>query len=74
LCFSSIIDPRNSEVDQAFWLYNSFNNGYILWMGLKYGLKRFKNFFHRLVELRLVGVTGYNFCVNGITRAHLYSF
>ena len=69
-----VVNPRNTEVDEALGFDNTLHDGDVRWIGLKNRLKRFQNFLHRLVKLRLVGVTGYDFCINCITGAHRHTF
>ena len=72
--FTCIVGPGHTEMDEALRLDHALNNGNVLWIRLKHGLERFKHFFHRLVEFRLVGVTGYDFCINCVTGAHRHTF
>ena len=69
-----VINPRDTEMNQTFWFNHALNDGDILRILFENRLKGFKHFFHRLVKLGLVGVSGYNFCINCVTGAHRHTF
>ena len=72
--FTCIVGPGHTEMDEALGLDHALNDRNVLWICLEDRLKGFKNFFHRLVEFGLVGVTGYDFCINCVTGAHRHTF
>ena len=61
-------------MEKAFGLNHTLDNRDVLRIGLENGLERLEHFLHRLVEFRLVGVTGYDFCINCVTGAHRHTF
>ena len=71
---AAVVNPRHTEVKQALRFDHALHHGDVFRVGLQNRLKRLKDFLDSLMEFGLVGVTGYDFCINCINGTHRHTF